>query len=167
MRRPGSLRVTTPSDREVVLTREFDAPRRLVYKAYTTPALVKRWSAGPPGWSMTVCEIDLRVGGAWRSVLEGPGGEQMKLGGVYREIVPDTRLVSTEAFDPPWYEGDAISSVDLIEKHERTTLTMTVRYASQAVRDLVLETPMAEGVGAGLDKLEELLPMLATEGETR
>ncbi len=157
MQRMGSLTVTTPNEREIVMTRVFDAPRRLVFAAYTEPALLRRWAAGPPGWEMTECAVDLRVGGAWRWVLSGPGGEVMGLGGVYREIVVNERLVSTEVFDQPWYEGEAISSLVLAESGGKTTLTITVIYASQAVRDAVLKTPMADGLGAGLDKLAEVL----------
>jgi len=153
----GSLKVSTPSEREISLTRTFDAPRSLVFDAYTKPELLKRWAGGPAGWNLVVCEVDLRVGGAWRWVIEGPDGQQMGLGGVYLEIVPPERLVSTEAYDNPWYEGEATSRIDLDERAGRTTLTLTVRYASQAVRDAVLQGPAAQGVAAGLDKLAEVL----------
>lgn len=161
MRIPTPLSVSTPSDREVSLTRNFNAPRRLVYEAYTKPELVKRWGAGPPGWEMTTCEIDLRVGGAWRWELVGPGGQKMGLGGIYQEIIPFERLVSSEKFDESWYEGEAVSSITLVESNGVTTLTMTILYASKEVRDAVLKTPMAEGVGAGLEKLADILVSLA------
>lgn len=160
MKTVGSLHVTLPSEREIALTRIFTAPRHLVYRAYTEPDLVRRWAAGPPGWRFAVCEIDLRVGGAWRWVLEGPGGERMGLGGVYREIVPNERLVSTERFDEAWYEGEAISRVTFHEERGETRLTVTVRYDSEAIRDAVLQSPMAEGMAHGLDQLESALKEL-------
>jgi uncharacterized protein YndB with AHSA1/START domain/effector-binding domain-containing protein len=157
MKNVGALTITLPSDREIAMTRAFDAPRRLVWDAYTKPELMKRWGGGPPGWDLVVCEIDLRVGGSWRWVIAGPNGEKMGLGGVYQEIAPRERLVSTEKFDQPWYEGEATSRIDLAERAGKTTLTLTVQYASQKVRDAVLATPMAEGVAAGYDRLAEVL----------
>jgi uncharacterized protein YndB with AHSA1/START domain len=158
----GSLQVTLPSEREIALTRTFDAPRQLVFDAYTRPELLKQWAGGPAGWNLVECEVDLRVGGAWRWVIEGPNGQKMGLGGVYLDVVPPERLVSTEAYDDPWYEGEATSMLVLTEQSGRTRLTITVRYASQAVRDAVLQTPMAEGLGAGLDRMAQLLASLQT-----
>lgn len=154
----GTLTVTTPSAREVVLTRVFDAPRHLVFDALTRPELVKRWF-GPHGWSLVVCEIDFRVGGAWRYVLEGPDGHSMGMGGEYREIVPGERTVHTEAFDG--YPGDSVVTVVLTEHEGRTTLTGTVLYESQEVRDAVIESGMEHGAAETYDKLAELLPSLA------
>lgn len=156
----GALQVSTPSDREIALTRVFNAPRRLVFDCYTKPELVMRWAGGPPGWRMISCEIDLRVGGVWHWVTEGPDGMRMGYGGVYQEIVRPERLVSTEVFDEPWYEGEAVSRLELAEHEGTTTLTTTVRYASQAVRDAVLQSPMAEGMAFGLDQLENTLKEL-------
>ncbi|HVU02513.1 MAG TPA: SRPBCC family protein [Polyangiaceae bacterium] len=153
----GSLKVTTPSDREVALVREFDAPRRLVWAAYTKPELMKRWAGGPPGHTLRLCQIDLRVGGRWRWEVEAPDGSVMGLGGRYLEIVPEERLVSTDEFDQPWYEGDATSTITFEEHGDRTTLTMLLRYASRQVRDFVLKTPMETGVNAGFDRLAELV----------
>ena len=152
-----SLTVTTPSDRAITMTRVFDAPKSLVWAAYTKPELMKRWGGGPPGHELVVCEIDLRVGGRWRWVVRTPGGAEMGLGGRYLEIVPEERLVSTDEFDQPWYEGDATSTILLVENAGKTTLTLSVVYASKEVRDMVLKTPMAEGVGAGYDRLAETL----------
>lgn len=152
-----SLTVTTPSDRAIAMTRVFDAPKSLVWAAYTKPELMKRWGGGPPGHELVVCEIDLRIGGRWRWVVRAPGGAEMGLGGRYLEIVPEERLVSTDEFDQPWYEGDATSTVALVENAGKTTLTLSVVYASKEVRDMVLKTPMAEGVGAGYDRLAETL----------
>ena len=160
MTETGTLEVSMPSEREIAMTRVFDAPRRLVFDAYTRPELLKRWAGGPPGWNLVVCEVDLRVGGAWRWVIEGPEGQRMGLGGVYLDVVTPERLVSTEAYDEPWYEGEATSMIVLIERDGKTTLTATVRYASQAVRDGVLKTGMAQGFAAGLDRMAELLASL-------
>lgn len=160
MKLVGSLQVTTPSEREVAMTRTFNAPRRLVFDAYTKPELVKRWAGGPPGWRIVSCEIDLRVGGVWHWVTEGPGGMRMGYGGTYLNIVAPERLDSTEVFDEPWYEGEATSSMQLEEAEGRTTLTVTVRYASQDIRDAVLRSPMAEGMASGFDSLEALLTQL-------
>ena len=154
----GTLTVTTPSAREVVLTRVFDAPRHLVFDALTRPELVKRWF-GPHGWTLVVCEIDFRVGGAWRYVLEGPDGRSMGMGGEYREIVPGERTVHTEAFDD--YPGDSVVTVVLTEHEGRTTLTGTVLYESQEVRDAVIESGMEHGAAETYDRLAELLPTLA------
>lgn len=157
----GSLKVTTPSDREIVMTRVFDAPRRLVYEAYTKPELLKRWLGVHNGWSLAVCEIDLKVGGTYRYVWRGPDGMEMGMRGVYQELVPSERVVATEKFDQPWYEGEAVGTVTFDEQDGKTTLTMTIRYASKDIRDAVLQSPMEQGVAAGFNKLAELLPTLA------
>jgi uncharacterized protein YndB with AHSA1/START domain len=154
----GTLTVTIPSAREVVLTRVFDAPRHLVFDALTRPELVKRWF-GPHGWTLVVCEIDFRVGGAWRYVLEGPDDRSMGMGGEYREIVPGERTVHTEAFDD--YPGDSVVTVVLTEHEGRTTLTGTVLYESQEVRDAVIASGMEHGAAETYDRLAELLPSLA------
>ena len=154
----GTLKVTTPSPREVVLTRVFDAPRDLVFEAMTRPELLKRWF-GPHGWNLVVCEVDLRVGGAWRYVLEGPDGRSMGMGGEYREIVPGERTVHTEAFDD--YPGDSVVTVVLTEQDGRTTLTGTVLYESQEVRDAVVASGMEHGAAETYDRLADLLPSLA------
>lgn len=161
MMNPGSLKVTTPSDREIVMTRVFDAPRRLVYEAYTKPELLKRWLGVHNGWSLAVCEIDLKVGGTYRYVWRGPDGMEMGMRGVYRELIPSERVVATEQFDQPWYEGEAVGTVTFDEQDGKTTLTMTILYASKDIRDAVLQSPMEQGVAAGFNKLAELLPELA------
>jgi uncharacterized protein YndB with AHSA1/START domain len=157
----GSLKVTTPSDREIVMTRVFDAPRRLVYEAYTKPELLKRWLGVHNGWTLAVCEIDLKVGGTYRYVWRGPDGMEMGMRGVYQELIPSERVVATEKFDQPWYEGEAVGTVTFDEQDGKTTLTMTILYASKDVRDAVLQSPMEQGVAAGFNKLAELLPGLA------
>ena len=153
----GTLKVTTPSDREVVLTRIFDAPKDLVFTALTTPELLKRWF-GPHGWNLVVCEVDLRVGGAWRYVLEGPDGATMGMSGKYLEIVPGERTVHTEAFDD--YPGDSVVTTVLTEDDGKTTLTGTVLYESKEVRDAVVESGMEHGAAETYDRLAELLPSL-------
>ena len=155
----GLLEITTPSDREIAMTRTFDAPARLVFDAWTKPELLKRWLGVRAGWTMEVCEVDLRVGGAYRFVWRGPG-MTMGMGGVYREVVAPTRLVSTEKFDEAWYEGEALDTMVLVERDGKTTMTTTVRYVSREVRDAVIKSDMASGVAEGYDKLEELLPSL-------
>jgi len=157
---PGRLTLTTPTDREIVMTRVFNAPRKLVFDAMTKPELLKRWFFGPPGWSLEVCEIDLRVGGGYRYVWRGRGGTEMGMRGVYREVVPPERIVQTEAFDKSWYPGEAVGTLVLVERDGKTTLTMTVLYDSREIRDAVLKTPMERGVAMGYDRLAELLATL-------
>src|SRR6266545_3886290 len=124
----GSLKVTTPSEREIAMTRVFDAPRKLVFDAHSKPELLKRWLGVHHGYSLAVCEIDLRVGGSYRYVWRAPDGAEMGMRGVYREVVPPERIVATESFDEPWYPGDAVSTLTLAEEGGRTTLTLSVRY---------------------------------------
>ena len=153
----GKLQITVPSERELAMTRVFDAPRNLVFDAWTRPELLKRWLGVHAGWSWAVCEIDLRVGGAYRYVWRGPDRAQMGMGGIYREVVAPERIVATEKFDQSWYPGEAVSTLALAEQGGRTTLTLTVRYQSREARDAVLKSPMESGVAAGFEKLAELL----------
>ena len=151
----STLKVTTPSDREVVMTRQFNAPRQLVWDAHTKPELIKQWLLGPPGWSMPVCTVDLRVGGGYRYQWRNDAdGTTMAMGGSYKEIVPLARIVSTEKFDDPWYEGEAVGTLVLREERGKTILTMTVKYASKEIRDAVLRSGMTTGVGQSYDRLE-------------
>ncbi|HEV8630302.1 MAG TPA: SRPBCC family protein [Thermoanaerobaculia bacterium] len=157
----GALQVTTPSDREIVMTRTFDAPRALVFDAFTRPEHVRRWLLGPPGWSMVVCDMDLRVGGTYRWVWRrDDDGTTMGMGGVYREIVAPQRIVSSEKFDQAWYPGEAIGTVVLSEKAGKTTITQTILYESRDARDGVLKSGMEKGVEASYDRLEDLLASL-------
>jgi uncharacterized protein YndB with AHSA1/START domain len=151
------LKVTTLGEREIVMTRAFDAPRRLVFDALTKPELVRRWLLGPAGWSMPVCEIDLQVGGAYRYVWRHADGKEMGMGGVYREIVPRERIVCTELFDEAWYPGEALLAMNLVEKDGRTVMTTTILYVSQEARDGVLKSGMESGVAVSYDRLAELL----------
>jgi uncharacterized protein YndB with AHSA1/START domain len=152
------LRVTTPTDREIVMTRVFDAPRALVFEALTRPALLRCWLLGPPGWTLPVCEIDLKVGGALRFVWRGPDGTEMGMNGVYREVAPPERLVHTELFDTDWTGGETLVTTVLREQAGGgTTLTSTVLYSSREARDAALRTGMEQGVAASYDWLAELL----------
>jgi uncharacterized protein YndB with AHSA1/START domain len=153
----NTLKVTTPSDREIALIRVFNAPRNLVFEALTKPELVKRWLGVFGGWTLDVCEIDLKVGGTYRYVWRHAEGKEMGMGGVYREIVPGQRIVQTERFDQSWYEGDAVETVQLEEKDGKTTMTTRVVYASKEVRDGVLKSPMEKGIAAGYDALDQVL----------
>jgi len=154
MKNTGTLKVTTPSDREIVLTRVFDAPRRLVWDAFTKPELLKRWF-GPRGWSLVVCEVELKVGGGFRFVLRGPDGRDMGMRGVYREIVPPDRSVHMESFDD--FPGESEVTTVLVEQGGKTTFTATVLYPSQEVRDAVIKSGMEHGAAECYDKLAELL----------
>jgi uncharacterized protein YndB with AHSA1/START domain len=151
------MQLTTPSDREIVMTRVFDAPRRLVYDALTKPELVRRWLGVFGGHTMSVCEIDLRVGGKYRYVWSTPNAPDMGMGGVFREIVPQERIVTTEKFDEPWYPGEAVDTVILKEQDGKTTMTTTVLYASKEARDGVLKSGMDTGVAASYDTLDGIL----------
>jgi uncharacterized protein YndB with AHSA1/START domain len=153
---PGTLTITTPTDRQIVLTRVFDAPRRMLFDAFTRPELLRRWF-GARGWHLVVCEVDLRVGGGWRFVSRGPGGDHMGQSGVYREIVPPNRLAYTEVFDDQSYPGQSLITHDFVEQGGRTTLTSTLLYATREGRDTVLRYPMARGVAESYDRLTELL----------
>ena len=153
----GRLQVTTPSEREIAMTRVFDAPRSLVFDAWTKPELLRRWLGVRGGWTFAVCEVDLKVGGSYRFVWRGPDGSEMAMGGVYREIVRPERLVATEKFDEPWYEGEALDTMVFVEHGGKTTATTTVLYASREVRDAVLKSPMDRGVSESYEKLDEVL----------
>jgi uncharacterized protein YndB with AHSA1/START domain len=153
----NTLQISTPTDREVTLTRIFNAPRTLVFAALTRPELLRRWFIGPSGWSMVVCEIDLRVGGSYRFLWRSDAGVDLGMRGVYRDIVPLERIVSTEVFDQSWYPGEALSTAVLIERASRTTLTTTLLYESKEARDTVLRSPMEQGVTANYDRLEDFL----------
>ncbi|HEV2854126.1 MAG TPA: SRPBCC family protein [Thermoanaerobaculia bacterium] len=163
MRKSGNLTLATPTDREIAMIRVFAAPRGLIFDAYTRPDLLQLWF-GPPGWSLAVCEVDLRVGGAYRFVWRGSDGTEMGLRGIYREIAPPERLVSTETFDDPWYPGEAVSTLVLTGQGGSTTLTNTILYGSKEIRDGVLQSSMEHGVAATYDRLAELSASILAEG---
>ena len=157
-----ALKITPSGDRDLVMTRDFDAPRQLVYDAHTKPELVRRWLLGPPGWSMPVCEMDVRAGGKYRWVWKKDAdGSTMGMGGVYREVKAPERLVSTEKFDEAWYPGESLNTLVLVEKGGRTTLTQTMRYESREAREAVIKSGMEKGVAASYDRLEEVLAAAA------
>ena len=142
-----TFKVATPSDLEIAMTRVFNAPPRLVFDALTKPELVKQWLLGPPGWSMPVCEIDLRVGGAYRYVWRNAAkGKEMGSGGVFREIVLHERIVCTELFDDTWYAGEALATNVLTEQGGKTTLILTVLYQLRETRDAVGRLPRELGL---------------------
>jgi uncharacterized protein YndB with AHSA1/START domain len=156
-----SLEVTTPSDREISMTRTFDAPRRLVFDALVKPELVKRWLLGPDGWSMPVCQFDGKTGSRYRYVWRRDrDGHEMGMGGVIREFVPPERMVLTEKFDDAWYPGEAIVTHTLAEKAGKTVYTVTMLFESREARDVTLKSGMEKGVVASYDRLDQVLASL-------
>ena len=150
----GTATVTLPNDEQILITREFDAPRRLVYRAWTTPDLVKRWWSGNRG-ETRIAEIDLRVGGGWRCVMVTEGGFEVAFRGEYREIVPNERIVSTEVYEG-MPEGEALNTVTFAETDGRTTLTVLVQHASKEARDAHVNSGMEVGMQEGMDLLEQV-----------
>lgn len=154
---PDTFAVTTPSDTEARITRSFNAPRHLVFQAFTTPALLTRWMLGPPGFTMPVCEIDLRPGGRFRYVWRKPSGTEMGMGGQFVEVVPPTRIVHVESFDEDWTGGETRVTTEFDEHDGVTTVTMTVLYGTKDGRDGALATGMTTGMSAGYLALDALL----------
>ena len=146
---------TTPTDREIVMTRVFDAPRRLVWEAWTNPEHLPHWMLGPDGWTMPVCEIDLRPGGSWHFLWRRADGTEMGMRGLYKEVVPPERLVSTESWGGDWPE--TINTLTLTEEGGKTTVTQRVLYPSKEARDAALKTGMKDGVAASFDRLAAYL----------
>jgi uncharacterized protein YndB with AHSA1/START domain len=152
----GTAKVTLPADEDILITREFEAPRRLVYKAYTTPELVSRWWPGQRG-EMRSAEIDLRVGGRWRYVMVADGGFEVAFHGEFREIVEHERLVTTEVYEgAPEGSAPALNVVTFEETDGRTTLTILMRVESREVRDMIIATGMESGMQEGMDLLEQI-----------
>jgi len=153
----GTAMVTLPTDEQILITREFDAPRHLVYKAYTTPELVKRWWNAKRG-EVTIAEIDLRVGGKWRYVMVTEDGIEVGFHGEYREIVPNERIVATEVYEgaPGGDEGAVLNTLTFIEADGRTTLTNLVQAPSKEIRDAIIDSGMEAGMQDALDLLEEV-----------
>jgi uncharacterized protein YndB with AHSA1/START domain len=153
----GTAQVTLPTDTQILITREFDAPKHLVYKAWTTPELVRQWWTAKRG-SMTVCEIDLRVGGAWRYAMVADGGFEVGFHGEYREIVPNERLVSTEAYEgiPDADAHASLNTLTLTEVDGRTMLTVLVEHPTKEGRDMHVESGMEAGMQDAMDLLEEV-----------
>jgi uncharacterized protein YndB with AHSA1/START domain len=150
----GTATVTLPTDEQILIRREFEAPKHLVYKAWTTPELVKRWWSGNRG-EMTIAEIDLRVGGAWRYMMVTDEGFEVAFHGEYREIVPNERIVSTEVYEG-MPEGEALNSVTFTETEGRTTLRVLVQHSSKEARDAHIDSGMETGMQEGMDLLEQV-----------
>ena len=156
----ASVTVTTPSDREIMMTRLFDAPRGMVFDCYTKPHLLKRWMF-PDGWQMTICDNDLRPGGAFRWEWRKADGREMGMSGIYREVVRPERIVRTEIFDQDWTGGEALGTVLLAEYDGTTIVTMSVIYSSRDARDGALKSGMKDGVVTSYAKLDALLAELS------
>jgi uncharacterized protein YndB with AHSA1/START domain len=150
-----SATVTLPGDDQILITREFNAPKRLVYRAWTTPELVQRWWSGKRG-EMTIVEIDLRVGGRWRYVMVASGGFEVAFHGNYREIVPDERIVTTDVFEPMPDEAGVLDTVTFTERDGGTTLTLHSQCGSQETRDMILASGMEGGMQEQMDALEQV-----------
>jgi uncharacterized protein YndB with AHSA1/START domain len=150
----GTAKVTLPADEQILIVREFDAPKELVYKAWTTPELVRRWWHANRG-EMTTCEIDLRVGGGWRYVMVTPDGFEVGFHGEYREIVPNQRLVSTEVYEG-MPDGEALDTLTLTEADGRTTLEILVQHQSKEHRDAHIASGMEDGMQDAMDLLEQV-----------
>ncbi len=158
MKNIGTLAVATPMPQQIVLTRVFNAPRKLVFDAFTKPELLRRWF-GPRGWSLVVCEVDFRVGGSFRFVLRSPEGSQMGMRGTYCEIEAPYRSVHKESFDD--LPGESEVTTVLTESGGKTELTATITYTSQEIRDGVIRSGMEHGAAETYDRLAELLELLA------
>jgi uncharacterized protein YndB with AHSA1/START domain len=158
MKNTGTLAVVTPTPKQIVLTRVFNAPRILVFDAFTKPELLRRWF-GPRGWSLVVCEVDFRVGGGFRFVLRSPEGNQMGMRGTYCEIDAPYRSVHTETFDD--LPGESEVTTELTERDGNTVLTATITYSSQEIRDAVIRSGMEHGATESYDRLAELVELLA------
>jgi uncharacterized protein YndB with AHSA1/START domain len=158
----GTAKVTLPSDKQILITREFDAPARLVWKAYTTPELIKRWWAGERG-SVTTADVDLRVGGRWRYVMVANGGFEVAFHGEFREIVPNERLVNTEVFEgiPDADEQAALVTITFTEKDGHTNLEMLVEHRDEEGRDAHINSGMEGGMQEAMDRLEQIAVSLS------
>ena len=157
---PKPVNVSTPSDREIRVARTFEAPAKLVWDCHTKPELLRRWMLGPPGWSMPVCEIDLRVGGAYRYRWRNDeDGTEFGSTGVHKEVVPFERIVTSERMEG--FDGEAINTLVLEESGGRTTVTTTMLFASKEARDGALQSGMSDGMAMGYDRMDDLLAELA------
>lgn len=166
MKTVGNLTLTTPSDREIVMTREFNAPKALVFRALTEPDLVRRWLLGPDGWSMPVCDIDLQVGGKYRYVWRNDeNGYEFGMGGEYKEISRPDRIVHTELFDEAGSDP-ALVTVGFKEIDGRTTLTMGMLFPTKEIRDMTLQSGMETGVERSYERLESILPQMSQESNS-
>jgi uncharacterized protein YndB with AHSA1/START domain len=162
MRLSNTLNITGQGDLEIVMERQFKAPATLVYDAYTKPELLRRWFGGPDGWSMTVCEVDLRVGGTYRFGMANAAGDTMGMSGIYKDLNRPDRMVNTERFDPPWGGSEQLITTDISEADGISTFRAVVLYETKEGRDGMLGA-MTTGVAASYDRLEDLLAGLETE----
>lgn len=152
-----TMQLSTPSDKEVQWMREFDAPREKVFEALVNPDLLRRWLLGPDGWSMPTCEVDLRVGGKYRYIWRHPEKGDMGISGVYKEIKRPEKIVHTEAFDDPWYSGEAVVTTTLTDRGGRTLMTTTMLLASKEARDGVLKSGMEHGLEPSYARMDAVL----------
>jgi uncharacterized protein YndB with AHSA1/START domain len=153
--KPGATTYATPTDREIVITRVVDAPRRLVFAAWTDPRHIPQWLLGPEGWTMPICEMDLRPGGSWRYVWRKADGVEMAMSGSVREVSPPERLVTTERWGPEWPE--TLNTLVLTETGGKTTMTLTIGYPSKAARDAALATGMKDGTEQSFARLDRFV----------
>lgn len=160
MKPVNPLTIETDNDLEVVIIREFDAPRELLFRCHTEAELVRKWLLGPPGWTMPVCEIDARVGGKYRYVWRKDSGTEMGMGGEFREVVRPERLVNTQLFDQDWTGGETKGTMVFTENNGRTRMHQVILYSSKEARDGALQTGMTDGMQAGYQRLDELMETL-------
>lgn len=154
---PETFQVSTPGDLEIEITRDFHAPRQLVFDAFTKPELVRQWLLGPEGWTMPVCEIDPRAGGRYRYVWRKNGVKDMGMGGEFLEVEVPSRIVATEKFDDAWYPGEARNTTVFTERGPVTRVQITMRYETKEARDTASRSGMEHGMAAGFHRLEEVL----------
>jgi uncharacterized protein YndB with AHSA1/START domain len=155
--------ISTPSDREITITRTFNAPRQCVLDALTEPHVLARWLADPPHWLLVICEIDLKMNSSFRFVWRSDDGDEIRLHGVCREILPNVRIINTEIFFKGRTSGDAVCLLELAERNGKTTLTNTILYASKAARDDALAAGFTESVLRSYERLETCIALLAQE----
>ena len=161
----GGFRIRARGEREIEIVRGFAAPRARLFEAWTQPHYLRRWLLGPDGWSMPVCDIDLRVGGAYRYVWRNDGdGRTMGMGGIFREIAGPARIVATERFDEPWYPGEALNTTTFEESGGTTVVTIITSFTTRDARDGAMASGMEKGVRRSYDRLEDIITSGATVG---
>ena len=148
----------TPTDTTIVITRVANAPRKAVFEAWTNPKYIREWMLGPPGWTMPVCELDLRPGGAWRYSWRREDGSEMTMTGTVQEVKAPELLVTTERWGPEWPE--TVNSLVLAESGGKTTMTLTITYPSKEARDAATQTGMKEGLDAAFERLDRIAESL-------
>ena len=162
MKQIGNFSITPVGDTDIVMTRSFSAPSHLIFDAFTKPELIKQWLLGPDGWTMPICEVDLRAGGKYRYVWrKDKTNTDMGISGTFHEVVRNEKLVHTEQFDEPWYPGECIITTEFVERGGETTVTQTMHMSTKEAREGVLKTGMETGVARSYDRLEEVLGITA------